>query len=252
MKTRFTFLLLLCLSFGLHAQKVDFDKVVIPVEYRAKTFPDFLVQLAWMNNPKNDVLSRKVDIAKEELRIKKWDWTKDVDAIFNYNEAHFIQDVVDPTGRDPIIESLIYPRFNFGARISLGTILNHPKEKKIAQLEVQVTELERDQEKLQIRADVLERYEEYLLAKEILLTREQAEEENYQTYQLINARFKKGEADLDEVNQASSTYYSAKESTITAKSEIKVAKIKIEELIGISFEDAEKYGPKEKQKQRRK
>jgi Outer membrane protein len=238
--------MLFCLVQGIQAQKVDFDKVVIPVDYRAKTFPEFLVQLAWMNNPKNDVLERKVDIAKEELKIKKKDWTDDFDAIFNYNEAHFIQDFFPNVSDDPIVQSLIYPRFNFGARISLGTLLNHSKEKKIARLEVKVTELERDQEKLQIRADVLERYEEYLLAKEIRLTREQAEEETFQTYQLINARFKKGDADLDEVNKASTTYFNAKESTITAKSDIKVTIIKIEELIGISFADAEKYGPKEK------
>lgn len=234
------------------AQQVDFDKVVVPVDYRAKTFPEFLVQLAWMNNPKHEVLTKKVDIAKQELKIQKLDWTKDLDAVFNYNEAHFIKDFVDPAGRDPIIESLIYPRFNFGARISLGTILNHPKEKKIAQLEVKVTELEKEQEKLKIRAEVLERYEDYLLTKEIFLIREQAEEEGYQTYQLVSARFKKGDAELDEVNSSSTTYFNAKEKTITAKSEIQVAKIKLEELIGISFEEAIKYGPKEKKDKKKK
>jgi len=236
--------LLLLAQFG-YGQKVDFNKVVVPVESRARTFPEWLVQLAWMNNPSNDILARKIDIAKEDVKIQKFDWAKDFDALFNYNEAHFIKDFVDPEGRDPIIESLIYPRFNFGARISLGTLLNHGNEKKKAEIDVTIAELEHDQEKLAIRAKVLERYEKYLLAKAILITRKQAEEDSYQTYELVNELFKNGQAEFEEVNAASTSYFSSKESFMTAETEVKIAKIQVEEMIGISLEDAKRYGPKE-------
>ena len=206
--------LLFLVEFG-YSQKVDFNQVVIPVESRARTFPEWLVQLAWMNNPANDVLARKIDIAKEDVKIQKFEWANDFDALFNYNEAHFIKDFVDPEGRDPIIESLIYPRFNFGARISLGTLLNHGNEKKKAEIDVTIAELEHNQEKLAIRAQVLERYEKYLLAKAILITRKQAEEDSYQTYELVNELFKNGQAEYDEVNAASTAYFNSKESFMT-------------------------------------
>jgi len=232
-------------------QPIDFNKVVVPPENRARTFEDYIVQLAWMNNPANKVFDQEISIAKEEVSIQKWKWTDDLDAIFNYNESHYIQDFrpeVIGTGENPNTLFTVYPRFNFGARIKLGTIINNPKERKKAEYELKITELEKDQEKLALRAKTLERYQNYLVAKEILITRKQAEEDAFQTYLLIKELFRKGDAELDEYNSASTTYFSAKEGFITAKSDVKVTIIKIEEMIGIPFADALKYGPKDKDK----
>lgn len=228
---------------------VDFNKVVVPTDSRAKEFKDYLVQLAWSNTPSNRVLEEEIEIAREEVSIKRWDWTKDFIAQFNYNESHFIDDFIndeDPNIPDPNPNQLftIYPRFNFGASIPLGTILNNPKKRRQAEHELIITEHELNQEKLEIRAKTLERYEAYLVANEIVTTRKQAEDDAYQTYQLVKALFKKGEAKFDEVNSASTTYYKAKEGFISAESDVKVAIIQLEELIGIPFADALKYGPK--------
>ncbi len=230
-------------------QPIDFNKVVVPEGSRARTFEDYLVQLAWMNNPANKTFDEEIKIAAEEVSIQKWKWTDDLDAIFNYNESHFISDFY-PNSRPDDVTTLftVFPRFNFGARISLGTLINNPKEKKKAQYELKIVELERDQEKLAIRAKTLERYQNYLLANEILLTRKQAEEDSYQTYLLIKEKFRRGDAELDDHNSASTSYFNAKEKFISAKSDVKVAVIQLEEMIGIPFVDALKYGPKEKSK----
>ncbi len=229
-------------------QPMDFNKVVVPEGSRARTFEDYLVQLAWMNNPANKTFDEEIKIATEEVSIIKWNWTDDLDAVFNYNESHYIQDFfpnrVNPT--DPNGLFTIFPRFNLAARIKLSTFINNPKERRKAEYELKITELERDQEKLAIRAKTLERYQNYLLANEILLTRKQAEEDSYQTYLLIKEKFRRGDAELDDHNSASTSYYNAKEKFISAKSDVKVAVIQLEEMIGIPFADALKYGPKDK------
>ena len=97
-------------------QIVDFEKVVTPDGFRAKTFEDHLVQLAWMNSPENKVLDYEVAIAQEEKKIQRWDWTKDLTAQFNYNEAHFINDVFPPPedeNPDQLVQSLIYPKLTW-------------------------------------------------------------------------------------------------------------------------------------------
>jgi len=243
---------LLLLSTLSAQQPIDFDKVVVPEGSRARTFEDYLVQLSWMNNPANKTFDEEIKIATQEISIKKWKWTDDFDAIFNYNESHFIQDFIKQDDEvQPTTLFTVFPRFNFGARISLGTLINNPKEKKKAEYELKITELERDQEKLAIRAKTLERYQNYLLSNEILLTRKQAEEDSYQTYLLIKEKFRRGDAELDDHNSASTSYYNAKEKFISAKSDVKVAIIQLEEMIGIPFADALKYGPKEKSKSKK-
>ncbi len=234
-------------------QTLDFDKVVVPEGSRARTFEDYLVQLAWMNNPANKAFDEEIKIATEEVSITKWKWTDDLDAVFNYNESHFIQDFYKNRQPEDVTTLFtVFPRFNFGARISLGTLINNPKERRKAEYEVKIAELERDQEKLAIRAKTLERYQSYLLANEILLTRKQAEEDSYQTYLLIKEKFRRGDSELDDHNSASTSYFNAKEKFISAKSDVKVAIIQIEEMIGIPFADALKYGPKEKDNSKKK
>ena len=255
MKKILSALLALSIQFSVFSQQLDFNKVVVPIDSRARTFEDFLVQLAWMNNPENNVLAKEVDIAKVELKIQKWEWTDNLEALLNYNEAHFIKDFQiggSETQNDPIIQSLIYPRFNFGARIPLGTILNHKKEKRIKEIKIGISEDNLNQKKLEIRAKTLERYQDYLLSKEILTNRTQAQEETSQTYQLMSSLFNNGQAKLDEYNSASTAYFNSKEQTLKAKSEVAIAKIKLEEMIGISLEDAERYKPKEKKKRAKK
>jgi len=232
-------------------QTVDFQKVVTPDGTRAKTFEDHLVQLAWMNSPENKVLDYEVAIAREEKKIQRWDWTKDLTAQLNYNEAHFVQDFFPPPtdeNSDPLVQSLIFPRFNLGARFDLGTILNYKKEKQISHLKLLIAESTVDQQKLEVRAKVLEQYKTYLGAEEIYGIRIQAEQDSKESYQLAASLFKAGEAKFEEFTAAATSYFAAKESTLNAKIDIELTRIKLEELIGVSLEAARKSGPKEDKK----
>jgi outer membrane protein TolC len=70
------------------AQLTDFNRVVLPVDMKAKDFREFLVQLAWQNNPDNKVYDIEVENAKDQLAITKKDWLKDVQVTSNINEAN--------------------------------------------------------------------------------------------------------------------------------------------------------------------
>jgi len=247
-------LCLILIPFLSTAQQVDFNKVVVPTDYRAKTFEDYLVQLAWINSPENRVLNYEVAIAEEERKIQRWEWTKDLSAQFNYNEAHFVNDFFPAPSddTDPLVQSLIFPRFNFGARIDLGTILNFDNEKQIKKLKVLIAESNVDQQKLMVRAQVLEQYSAYLNAEEMLNIRVQAEEDSRENYHLASTMFKAGEAKFEEFSSAATSYFSAKENTLNAMQEKMVAKIKLEEQIGITLEEAIKTGPKEKKDKKKK
>jgi len=228
--------------------------VVTPPEFKAKTFEDYLVQLAWNNSPEGKVLNLEVAIAKEEEKIQRVEWTKDLTAQFNYNEAHFITDFFPPEAddSDPLVQSLIFPRFNFGAQFNLGTILNYKNEKQIAKLKTEIAETNINTEKLQLRAKVLESYEEYLTANEATLLRLQAQEDASQAYDLAKVLFKRGEAKLEEYTSSAESYFSAREATLESRSKAQIARIKLEELIGVSLEEAKRFGPKDKEQKKTK
>lgn len=243
-------LLLIC-SWDSIAQKVDFNKVVPPAENRARSFEEYLVQLAWNNQPAHKVLDSELEIAKKELELTTWDWTKDLSATFNYNEAHFINDFGFSDDDNPIVSSLIYPKFNFGATFNLGTVVLRKRQKKIDEEKIKIAEFTIDQQKLKLRAEILKRYEDYLLANEILKTRKLAEEDASQTKLVVQEMFKKDEASFDDFLAANTNYYSAQEATIKAESDIKQAELLIEEMIGIPFEDAERYNNRNNKNRRK-
>ncbi len=242
----------LLMTAPLLGQTVDFNRVIVPPEYKAKTFKEYLVQLAWQNSPENRVFKYEIDIAKEEEKIQRWEWTKGLSALFNYNEAHFINDFFPPPveeGEDPLVQSLVFPRFNLSAQIDLGTILSHDNEKQIKKLKTKIAESNLNQQKLIIRAKVLEQYEVYLQADDVLQLRVQAETDASQAYQLATALFKAGEAKLEDFTSSAVSFFTAKEATLDARTEVELARIKLEELIGVSLEEARKFGPKEGQKE---
>ena len=237
---------LLFLAVFASGQTVDFNRVVTPVEFRARTFTEYLVQLAWMNNPDNDVLAEEIDIAKEELDITKWEWAKDFRAIASYNETNLLTDLgIRPNTTDAqevqlqrFLQTLVVPRFSVSATLNLGTLITLPKEKRVAEYKINIAEHKLNQEKHQIRAEVLERYQNYLLAIEVLKTRTLAEEDASTMYSLLDKLFKEGEAEFKDWNAASTTYWAAVEGKSQAQTEIERTIIKLEEIIGIKWDDA--------------
>lgn len=228
----------------LQGQTVNFDKIVPPPDSRVKTFEDYLVQLAWSNHPDTKVLDHKVEIAKNNVTLEKKDWTEDIQGSFNLNEISLSKIVYG----DRIDVPVFYPIYNFQASINLGNFFTRKHKIKNAEFEQQIAEEDINIKKLEVRKEVLQRYQKHLLTNELLEIRLEAEEDALQVFLFIKERFKLGDADFESYNKASNAYISAKEFRLESISDKEVTKLELEELIGVPLEMAQKYGPKDKNK----
>ncbi|MEZ4885983.1 MAG: TolC family protein [Chitinophagales bacterium] len=215
---------------NIQAQRTNFDRIVIPTDQITRDYKEALVQLAWVNNPDNKVLEHEVNIAEIEKKAAKWTWADNVQASFNLNEGNF-QKETDPGG------NLFFPKYNFSASVSIGSLLRTSSETKKAEQQLDIAHHRVNQRKLQIRAETLKRYEDYLTAVEMLKLRTQAVEDFYATYLAVTKKFKESRSSLEEYNQASTTYYTALENKLRGESDVELAKISLEEIIGVKLEE---------------
>jgi len=228
--------LLISLYFSLpnFAQTVDFDRVVTPEDMGTRDFKEFLVQIAWINSPENESLEFEKNIKELEVKTSRKDWTNDLQLTFNLNETHLFPQELDPD--DPIIT--LFPQYNFSATLKLGRFLNLKHEIDMAKERVKIADNDINQKKLQVRMEVLKRYEEFEQQVEILKATSKAEDDASSTYILITDLFKVDKATAEDYLAASTSYHTAVEKRIRANSEMNIARLSVEEMIGISLDEA--------------
>jgi outer membrane protein TolC len=237
-----TLLITVCISIATlqagWSQRTDFDKIVTPVEKRSRDFQEYLVQLAWLNNPSNENLERKVKIAEQDDDLTRMDWLNNFALTLNLNEAN-LQAKADPVPGQ--VSSIFFPRYNFSANFKLGDLFNTATKRKMNKQKIRIAEGDVNQRKLYIRAEVLKRYQDYILAQEVYKTRTQAEEDANAIFVLMSKQFKNGSSRFEEYNQASSTFFNAQEANLRSKSEVTVSKLRLEEMIGMRWEEVQQY-----------
>ncbi len=220
------FFLLVGYSFSAMAQKTNFDKIVQPIDVRAKDYRELLVQLAWLNNPDNENLANAVIIERERIGLEKQNWLNNLTGSFNVNEGNISQQ-----------SNSFFPRYNLNITMSVGTLLATPKKVKIAKEQVKMAENKVNQQKLKIRAEVLERYENYLSAIEILTIRTQAVEDMRTLQTLVVQKFEQGLSTVEEYTEALKAYNQAAEAKALAENNVKLTKLMVEEMIGLPLEE---------------
>ena len=216
-------------------QVVDFNQVVPAVGNTARTFEDYMVQLAWANNPSNHAMEVKKLIEEKNIDILKKDWTKDMKVTFNLNEVSLYN--VLHQSPDNIV---LYPLYSFSAAINLGTFLQNPRKQELYELKARAAGDAVNQRKLAIRALVLKRYQAYLLAIEVLKARRQAEEDAHTNYRLSSDLFNRNKITLEAFNEASKSYFKLKEERLTAETDIQLAIIELEEILGAKWATVQK------------
>lgn len=229
----FHFLLVAPLFVGAQAsaQQVDFDQVVQPVDARARDFSEYLVQLAWMNSPESAIAHDALRNAESQAENTRKEWLRDVQGTFNLNEAN----VRKTSGTD----NAFFPRYNFGLTINPFNILTQKEKNKMGKRTINMAEHEVNREKLRIRAETLARYAQFKLARAIVKTRTLTEQEMYANYLLIQQLYKTDEKNFEEYTLAAKTYYSAQEERLKAEADLQVARFRLEEMIGIRWEQVQ-------------
>ncbi|MEL7020014.1 MAG: TolC family protein [Bacteroidota bacterium] len=231
-------LLLSLLTTSLCAQKeiatLDYDRLM-SLEERALTYKDLLVQLAWLNAPRKKMLEHQQSAANEDVNLAKKAWTD----LLRANVG-----IVPGGGRGDTVQVdnvvLFQPRLSFGATVDLGFLFTTKNEVNKAKALARVLDWEINEQKLEIRAETEKRYEEYLLTFEVLKARQKAEIDAEAVYQYFSELFKNGDGEFEDFNRASESYHNAVEGTLNARAEVQIAKIALEEMIGIRLEEAER------------
>jgi outer membrane protein TolC len=246
------FLIFLCNEKLCFAQIVDFDKVVLPVDKASRDSRELLVQLAWRNMPDNATASDAVKIANQEIKLAKLGYVDAVQFSFGFTPAiqssGFPQNIeaLKATGDPDILRQLqFFPSvaqtnnvFGINAALNLGKIASTPGKIKIAQFQKKATENTVNQRKLMVRAEVLDRYQKYVTAGELLKAKVQNEQDAYSNFILLQELFKRDKASFKDYNDSAASYHSAVDDKIRATGDLSLAKIRVEELIGIRLEDA--------------
>jgi outer membrane protein TolC len=230
--TRFISVLLFVfvVSGFLSAQQTDWDAVVQPIDAKSRDFSEYLVQLAWMNNPLGLISQDQVKNAEGALKNTKKEWMRDVQATFNLNEANLAG------GGSDSASNIFFPRYNFGINFNLYNILTQKGKNDVGKRDVKIASHRVNQSKLELRAETLTRYAGMRLAKEILKTRTLVEQEMYANFVLIKQLYNNDEKSLEDYTTATSAYYDAQEARIRAETDLLLNKLRLEEIIGVKWE----------------
>ena len=228
------FLLFACAA---TAQQTNYENIVQPLDTKARDFSEYLVQLAWQNNPASAIALEDVKNARDKAGNIRKEWMRDVQASFNFNEANLR--AVDTFG------NVFFPRYNIGLTLNLFNILSQKDKNRIGRRDIEIAEQKVNAQMLAVRAETLTRYTHFRLAKDILKTRTLVEQETYNNFVLIQQLYKTDEKTFEDYSTASSAYYQAQEARIRAAADLQVAKLRLEEIIGLKWEQVQHPGKEE-------
>ena len=215
--------------------QIDYNQIVLPEGVRTTSFEDYLVQLSWLNSPQTKILEYEKTKEKKEVDLQRMDWMNDVNFGFNINEVS-LSNVLQPS-QDNLV---LYPLYQFSASVSLGSFTTNKKKREIEEMDVLISDMDANQHKLKIRAETMARYRKLLLSIETLKVRTKAEEDTRNVYQISQQRFKNADLDMEDMLRASEAFNNAAEKRLIAETDIQLAIIALEEMIGIKWENAKK------------
>jgi outer membrane protein TolC len=225
-----TFIVILVFHSVASAQKVDYNAIILPADARGVEFSEKLVRLAWINNPSNSILENQVNVADLDMKLAKRNWLNQFNVTGNLNEF-----TLNPQAMPDV--PLFFPRYNIGATITLGNFAYDPLKVRIRKEEKEIAIKSINSQKLAIRAEVLRKYQTYLTNQELYLVRAEALEAALASFSLAEQKFKSGEISIENYNAALENFNTHKTQKIIAEGNLMLAKIDLEELIGVRLED---------------
>lgn len=219
---------------AVRCQPTDYASIIQPTDTKAADFSEYLVQLAWLNNPASAIAQEEVDKSVYEQRQTKREWIADATATFNLNETH-LRDFNNPNNQ-------FFPRYNFGLGLNLGKIWNQKDKNRAAKSDVVIAQQRVNLEKLALRSETLSRYATFVNARQALRSRALVEQEAYSNYVVVQQLFKTDERTFEDYSKASATYIETQDARLKAQTDMQVALYRLEEIIGLKWEQVEHPG----------
>jgi len=231
MKIKLTFLFLLFLNIVSFSQTTDYNKIIMPSTAEGITLEERLVQVAWQNHPLNEMQRRSIRVAELDVKNNRWSWLDNIALTGNLNEFNLDE------SRDIDNRSQFFPRYNVSARISLGMFVSIPIQTKMSREKVVIEQQRLKNRKLEIRAEVLRRYNDYKIAQEAYKIQSEIIEDAQTTFSYFEEQFKNGEIPFERYSLQKTTYNQARLAHLDAKRVLEEKKITLEQILGIPLED---------------
>lgn len=188
-----------------------------------------LVEYAWNHYPIQPQMQADVTKTEHQIHIQRWRWLDRLNASFNLNEGNFTDSPND-------INNRFFPRYNFSFSFSVGTILNTPREVKIAKQDKVIALEEVELQKLNLQREVLFRYYDYLFALKNLKLKTQNFEDINSTFVSQETAFTSGQIALEDYNSALNGKNMAEEARVAAEYQLAKARFSLEEVLANPLE----------------
>lgn len=224
---------ILCCTSGaaVTAQTIDLNRVVPPLEANPLTLADYLVQQAWANAPTRRVLETTIDAEDQEIELARRSWMDQFNFNINFASQRQVFDFAQ--------NQYLFPGFNFGAALNLGSFVNNKARVRLAQNAAILARAELDEQLPEVRQEVMIALETIETARELLRIQRRAEVDAETNNNLVKSLYEQGKAQFQDVAQASQVYYQAVAATVVAKNNLEVAQIELRTLTGLTQEQIE-------------
>lgn len=237
---RYILMSLLFLSEFVNAQ-VPADKYLFRTDStRAPDIRERLVQLA-LQSPAYEIADHQTQAAIYQIKMAKSAYLGLLSAQGNLNEytinpSHFSS----VTNANSGYNQTLYPRYNFGLNVPFDIFSKTKNSTKIAKENYYMAEAAKNEKFREIKADVLSKYENYLLAKQLVEFQSKLTQGEYSQLKRAESDFAENLVKLDDVEKAQKNYITEQVKNLTLQRDLNQAKIEIEKVIGVKIEDVEK------------
>lgn len=224
--------LLLMLPVVALSQRVDYNKIILPVGATDISFEERLVQLAWQNNPATHIAQKDVAASGHEVKAVGAQWLRHIGVTANINEYSL------ENFDNPDFEGLnFYPGYNVFVTLPLSTFFERPHNRRAAVERYEASQDRVNQLKLHLRAEVLKLYNEFKKDETIWGIRRDALADEESNYLLVEEKFKNGTATVEEYLLAQKSRNDHRIQVIEAETEYVKTKLDLEALIGVKLEE---------------
>ena len=230
---RYFLISLLFLSQVLNAQQPK--PLYRPDSLRIVDIREKLVALA-IQNPTYEMADHATLAASYQIKIAKSAYLGIFSAQANVNEFT-LSHRKDANG---VVIPNYYPIYNFGVNIPFDIFTRTSNNVKIARENYYMTTAAKNEKFREIKADVLTKYENYLLARQLVELQSRITQSEYASLKRAESDFAENLIKLDDVEKAQKSYINEQVNSLTLQRDLNLSKIEIEKVIGIKIEDVEK------------
>ncbi len=193
-----------------------------------------LIQLA-MQNPVYEMADHATMAASYQINIAKSAYLGLLSAQANINEF-----TLSPQTSNGQKIPNYYPIYNVGINIPFDIFTRTTNNVKIAQENFLIASAAKNQRFREIKADVLTKYENYLLAKQLVELQGRITQSEYASLKRAESDFAENLIKLEDVDKVQKSYVTEQVKSLILQKDLNLSKIELEKVIGVKIEDVER------------